>query len=64
MQIAVGAVGRVPSTIGCPLWGNSPETVVGQVVAEEFGIDPSDVSVDLRRLHARRDLGRARAAAA
>ena len=31
------------SSSGCPLWGNSPETVVSQVVAEEFGIDPSDV---------------------
>ena len=44
-KIDVDAMGGVRATIGCPLWGNSPETVVGQVVAEEFGIDPSAVSV-------------------
>ena len=27
------------------LWGNSPETVVSQVVAEEFDVDPNDVVV-------------------
>jgi carbon-monoxide dehydrogenase large subunit len=27
------------------LWGNSPETVVSQVVAEEFDVDPSNVVV-------------------
>ncbi|HET7640480.1 MAG TPA: molybdopterin cofactor-binding domain-containing protein, partial [Ktedonobacteraceae bacterium] len=28
-----------------PFWGNSPETVVSQIVAEEFGVDPATVSV-------------------
>jgi CO/xanthine dehydrogenase Mo-binding subunit len=28
-----------------PFWGNSPETVVAQVVAEELGIDPHDVNI-------------------
>jgi CO/xanthine dehydrogenase Mo-binding subunit len=28
-----------------PLWGNSPETVVSQVVAEEFDVEPSSVVV-------------------
>ena len=28
-----------------PFWGNSPETVVAQSVGEEFGIDPSSVTV-------------------
>jgi CO/xanthine dehydrogenase Mo-binding subunit len=28
-----------------PFWGNSPETVVAQTLAEEFGIDPSQVTV-------------------
>ena len=27
------------------LWGNSPETVVSQVVAEEFDVDPASVVV-------------------
>jgi CO/xanthine dehydrogenase Mo-binding subunit len=45
VKIDVGAFGHVRVELGCPLWGNSPETVVSQVVAEEFGIEPSDVSV-------------------
>ena len=32
------------------MWGNSPETVVSQVVAEEFDVDPASVVGQLRRL--------------
>ena len=28
-----------------PFWGNSPETVVSQILGEEFGVDPATVSV-------------------
>jgi CO/xanthine dehydrogenase Mo-binding subunit len=45
IKLDVDATGGVRVEIGCPLWGNSPETVVSQVVAEEFGINPADVSV-------------------
>jgi CO/xanthine dehydrogenase Mo-binding subunit len=45
VKIDVSAFGQIRVELGCPLWGNSPETVVSQVVAEEFGIDPADVSV-------------------
>ena len=45
VKLDVSAFGQVRVELGCPLWGNSPETVVSQVVAEEFGIDPSDVAV-------------------
>jgi CO/xanthine dehydrogenase Mo-binding subunit len=45
VKIDVSALGQVRVELGCPLWGNSPETVVSQVVAEEFGIEPGDVSV-------------------
>ena len=45
IKLNVDATGGVRVELGCPLWGNSPETVVSQVVAEEFGIDPADVSV-------------------
>jgi CO/xanthine dehydrogenase Mo-binding subunit len=45
VKLDVSAFGQVRVELGCPLWGNSPETVVSQVVAEEFGIDPTDVSV-------------------
>ncbi len=45
VKLDVDATGGIRVEIGCPLWGNSPETVVSQVVAEEFGIDPGDVAV-------------------
>jgi CO/xanthine dehydrogenase Mo-binding subunit len=45
VKIDVSAFGQVRVELGCPLWGNSPETVVSQVVAEEFGIEPADVAV-------------------
>ncbi|MGE3286204.1 MAG: xanthine dehydrogenase family protein molybdopterin-binding subunit [Pseudonocardia sp.] len=45
VKLSVDAMGTVRVELGCPLWGNSPETVVSQVVAEEFGIDPADISI-------------------
>lgn len=45
VKLDVDATGGIRVEIGCPLWGNSPETVVSQVVAEEFDVDPADVSV-------------------
>jgi CO/xanthine dehydrogenase Mo-binding subunit len=46
VKLSVDAFGNFVATLGCPFWGNSPETVVAQVVAEEFGIDPSQVAID------------------
>jgi CO/xanthine dehydrogenase Mo-binding subunit len=44
-RIGVGPTGGFTVTLFSPFCGNSPETVAAQVVAEEFGIDPADVSV-------------------
>jgi CO/xanthine dehydrogenase Mo-binding subunit len=44
-RIGIGPTGGVTITLFSPFWGNSPETVAAQVVAEEFGIDPGDVSI-------------------
>lgn len=46
IKMDVDAMGGVRVQIGSPLWGNSPETVVKQVVAEELGVEPTDVSVE------------------
>jgi CO/xanthine dehydrogenase Mo-binding subunit len=46
VKVDIDAFGAVRIELGCPVWGNSPETVVSQVVAEEFGIDPSDIVVE------------------
>jgi len=43
--LALGPTGEFIVTMFSPFWGNSPETVVAQTVAEEFGIDPSQVTV-------------------
>jgi CO/xanthine dehydrogenase Mo-binding subunit len=45
VKLQVDAMGGVLVELGCPLWGNSPETVVSQVIGEEFGIDPAGVAV-------------------
>jgi CO/xanthine dehydrogenase Mo-binding subunit len=45
VKIDVTAFGQIRVELGCPLWGNSPETVVSQVVAEEFGVEPDEVAV-------------------
>ncbi len=44
-RIGIGPTGGITVTLFSPFWGNSPETVAAQVVAEEFGVDPADVSV-------------------
>jgi CO/xanthine dehydrogenase Mo-binding subunit len=43
--LSLGPTGEFIVTMFSPFWGNSPETVVAQTLAEEFGIDPSTVSV-------------------
>ena len=43
--LGLGPTGEFTVTMFSPFWGNSPETVVAQTVAEEFGIDPSQVTV-------------------
>jgi carbon-monoxide dehydrogenase large subunit len=43
--LSVGPTGEFVATMFSPFWGNSPETVVAQTLAEEFGIDPAQVTV-------------------
>jgi CO/xanthine dehydrogenase Mo-binding subunit len=43
--LSLGPTGEFVATMFSPFWGNSPETVVAQTVAEEFGVDPSSVTV-------------------
>jgi len=45
VRIGVGPTAGVTVTMFSPFWGNSPETVASQAVAEELGIDPSEVNV-------------------
>jgi carbon-monoxide dehydrogenase large subunit len=43
--LSLGPTGEFVVTMFSPFWGNSPETVAAQTVAEEFGIDPTQVTV-------------------
>jgi carbon-monoxide dehydrogenase large subunit len=43
--LSLGPTGEFTVTMFSPFWGNSPETVVAQTLAEEFGIEPSHVTV-------------------
>lgn len=46
VSLKVDATGGITVILySCAFWGNSPETMVAQFVAEEFGCDPHDVSV-------------------
>ncbi len=46
VTLKVDATGGITATLySCAFWGNSPETMVAQLVAEEFDCDPHAVSV-------------------
>lgn len=45
VRIGVGPTGGVSVTMFSPFWGNSPETVASQIVAEELGVNPDDVAI-------------------
>ena len=46
VQLSMSADGLVKVTLNSPFTGNSPETVVTQVVAEQLQIDPSTIVVN------------------
>ena len=46
VTLSVDATGGITATLySCAFWGNSPETMVAQLVAEEFDCDPHDVAI-------------------
>ncbi|MCU0492958.1 MAG: xanthine dehydrogenase family protein molybdopterin-binding subunit, partial [Chloroflexaceae bacterium] len=45
VRLSMNAGGGFTVTMFSPFWGNSPETVVSQAVAEEFGVDPNSVGI-------------------
>src|SRR4051795_4848618 len=46
VTLSIDATGGITATLySCAFWGNSPETMVAQLVAEEFDCEPHDVSV-------------------
>lgn len=46
VTLDVDALGNITATLySCAMWGNSPETMVAQLAAEEFDVDPQSVNV-------------------
>ncbi|MDH3499780.1 MAG: xanthine dehydrogenase family protein molybdopterin-binding subunit [Acidimicrobiia bacterium] len=46
VTLDIDALGNITATLySCAFWGNSPETMTAQLVAEEFDVDPSSVNV-------------------
>ena len=46
IRVAIDVMGNARVILGGPTWGNSPETVATQVLAEELGVDPSKITFD------------------
>lgn len=46
IQVKIDPTGKVFATINAPFWGNSPETMVVQILAEHLTMDPADISVN------------------
>lgn len=44
-QIRVDPTGIIHVSLASPFWGNSPETMATQIVAEQFQVDPSQVNI-------------------
>ena len=45
IQVKIDPTGKAFATINAPFWGNSPETMVVQILAEHLTMDPADISV-------------------
>ncbi len=45
VSLKIDPTGKAFVTLHSPFWGNSPETVATQVLAEQLTIDPSDIEV-------------------
>lgn len=45
IAVKIDPTGKILAKINAPFWGNSPETVVTQILAEQFSIDPAEITV-------------------
>ncbi len=46
VRMRIGPTGGIAATLFTPGWGNSQETVVTQLIAAEFGVNPAEIAVD------------------
>ena len=45
VSVKIDPTGKAFVTLHSPFWGNSPETVAAQVLAEQLTIDPKDIEI-------------------
>ncbi len=45
VSLRIDPTGKVFVSLNAPFWGNSPETVATQIVAEQFQLPPEDISI-------------------
>ena len=45
ISVKIDPTGKIFAKLNAPFWGNSPETVVTQVLAEQFTVGPSDITI-------------------
>ncbi len=45
VSVKIDPTGKAFITLHSPFWGNSPETVTAQLLAEQLTIDPSDIEI-------------------
>jgi CO/xanthine dehydrogenase Mo-binding subunit len=45
VSVRIDSSGKIFAQLNAPFWGNSPETVVTQVLAEQFTVEPADISI-------------------
>jgi CO/xanthine dehydrogenase Mo-binding subunit len=45
ISVRIDPTGKIFAQLNAPFWGNSPETVVTQVLAEQFTVHPSDITI-------------------
>ena len=45
VSVKIDATGKVVVKLMAPFWGNSPETVATQILAEKLQMDPADISI-------------------
>lgn len=46
VSVKIDPTGKAFVTLNAPFWGNSPETMATQILAEQLTIDPSDISIN------------------
>ena len=45
VSVKIDPTGKAFVTLHAPFWGNSPETMVTQILAEQLTIDPADIAI-------------------